>query len=644
MATFNHISGAEPSTVTFKAATVTQTRNSSVMHQEIISIGDPDSSLAIGAVLNTDPASTAWGLVTRDVRYSTIVSVAAMPANSSLVQVSAFSAALISSAAVAANSSALNVRVVGGASSAADFKVTTTPVSTGWVKQAGFSVDSSNYLNVNASFTGSTIVTVSTIVGVVTVRPESTANSSAYLAVRLTDGTAFAALQADYVHGSSLTPSTIAAPSLLYRASSTTPPPVSTSDLFAVAWGTLNGAGVQTLVTSSGESVMDSSTPSVKVSIVSGAAAGSTGPLTVRQLLDSSGGSVTAADSANNAIRVNVVAGAAGGSTIVTVSAFGAGMISSGVPAAGTSGLVVQQVGYVAPSTTVSVAAFPANSSLVQLNAIAAGYVSTAAAAANSSALNVRVVGHGSSAADFPVLISGNSTVVVSAFAAALISSGVPPAGTSGLVVQQVGYVAPSTTVSVAALPANSSQVEVRAFPVGVLSTATPATGSTGVSVYLANQSTIVTIAALPANTSNVAVTAFPSGLISSGAASSGSSAVNIRNVIDGIVTAVSTSAFAASTLFSLVASTAQQKYVTAYSFTSTDQTPTVLRFMSGSTVLWAVRMIAVSSGLTGANMATGPGGGGYLFRGNAGSSLSLNINGSSRAGWTVSVAYYLAP
>lgn len=72
MATFNHISGAEPSTITFKLATVTQTRNSSAMHQEILTIGDPDSSLALAAVLNAVPASTAWGVVVRQVGNSSI--------------------------------------------------------------------------------------------------------------------------------------------------------------------------------------------------------------------------------------------------------------------------------------------------------------------------------------------------------------------------------------------------------------------------------------------------------------------------------------------------------------------------------------------------------------------------------------------
>lgn len=65
MPTFNHIGGAEPSTLTFKVATVSQTINSSVMHKEVLVLGDPDTSNAIAAVLNTTPASTAWALVTR---------------------------------------------------------------------------------------------------------------------------------------------------------------------------------------------------------------------------------------------------------------------------------------------------------------------------------------------------------------------------------------------------------------------------------------------------------------------------------------------------------------------------------------------------------------------------------------------------
>jgi hypothetical protein len=154
VATFNHIGGQEPSTVSFKVATVTQTRNSSVMHQEILSIGDPDSSAAIAAVVNTAPGSTAWGVVVRDVatRYN-IGSTAAdnavlMSGNSTVVQ-------------------GTNPWVV-------------SPNSTAWVKNAGLSVDSSNALNVKLD--GSTAITIGSIaVGAGRLNIGSTAADNAVL-------------------------------------------------------------------------------------------------------------------------------------------------------------------------------------------------------------------------------------------------------------------------------------------------------------------------------------------------------------------------------------------------------------------------------------------------------------------------------
>lgn len=72
---FDHISGAEPSTVTFKAATISMLRNSSKMHQEIISIGDRVSSLGIAVVTDTDPDSTAFGLAVRIAGAPTVAAV-----------------------------------------------------------------------------------------------------------------------------------------------------------------------------------------------------------------------------------------------------------------------------------------------------------------------------------------------------------------------------------------------------------------------------------------------------------------------------------------------------------------------------------------------------------------------------------------
>jgi len=159
MATFSHISGAEPSTITFKARTIAITQNSSVMQQEIISLGDPDTSNAVAAILNTAPASTAWGLATRPVGYSTTVQVSSVggivqiQGNSTVV----FAAGLISSAVPAGNSSGLTVRPVWSSTN------TDQPVS---AAQSGtWTVSQSNF---------STTVQVSSVAGTVKVDQVST--------------------------------------------------------------------------------------------------------------------------------------------------------------------------------------------------------------------------------------------------------------------------------------------------------------------------------------------------------------------------------------------------------------------------------------------------------------------------------------
>jgi hypothetical protein len=78
MPTHAKIDGAEPSTVTFSVATVQIDRGGDVQDQEILCLGDPDTSNALAAVLNDAPASTAWGLVTRLVGYSTTVNVSSL--------------------------------------------------------------------------------------------------------------------------------------------------------------------------------------------------------------------------------------------------------------------------------------------------------------------------------------------------------------------------------------------------------------------------------------------------------------------------------------------------------------------------------------------------------------------------------------
>lgn len=280
MATFNHVSGQEPSTVTFKLATVTQTRNSSVMHQEIMALGDPDSSAAIAAVLNAVPASTAWGLVIRQVGNSSIQgnstvaplagsTWATRPIQSSAADLQMTATQGTSPWVIAGNST---VAPLAGStwatrpiqSSAADLQMTATPVagstwrtqpgSTLWASSAGFHFDGAGALQT----VGSTV-------------------STGFTAVRISDGSTWVV---DYAQASTFTSTAVAGGVNFLRAGVAA---VASTDVFVMPWGSTLGHQVVTVT-------------------------------------DSSNAIVHPGDSANNALRVNVVAGAAGGSTIVTVS------------------------------------------------------------------------------------------------------------------------------------------------------------------------------------------------------------------------------------------------------------------------------------------------------------------------------------
>lgn len=63
--TYGNIGLAEPSTITKVVASVVVARGSTNEHQEILVIGDPQTSLNLATVTDTTPASSAMGLVTR---------------------------------------------------------------------------------------------------------------------------------------------------------------------------------------------------------------------------------------------------------------------------------------------------------------------------------------------------------------------------------------------------------------------------------------------------------------------------------------------------------------------------------------------------------------------------------------------------
>lgn len=62
---FGNIAGQEPSTVTFRVGTVTIARGSTNEQQEILVVGDPQTSNALARVVAAEPASTEFGLITR---------------------------------------------------------------------------------------------------------------------------------------------------------------------------------------------------------------------------------------------------------------------------------------------------------------------------------------------------------------------------------------------------------------------------------------------------------------------------------------------------------------------------------------------------------------------------------------------------
>jgi hypothetical protein len=129
-------------------------------------------------------------------------------------------------------------------------------------------------------------------------------------------------------------------------------------------------------------------------------------------------------------------------------------------------------------------------------------------------------------------------------------------------------------------------------------------------------------------------------------APSSGSSGLVVRPVIDAIQSTGSTAFFGGggnSTIFTLQSSAAAiRAYVTAYSFTSTNQTPFTIGFYSSANLMAPIKLAAISSAVTGVNLAVSAPA--YLFRTEAAAALSLRIDQSSRTGDVGWVSWYLAP
>lgn len=221
-----------------------------------------------------------------------------------------------------------------------------------------------------------------------------------------------------------------------------------------------------------------------------------------------------------------------------------------------------------------------------------------------------------STAADNPVSVAGYSTIVSVANQVKVVNS---TAADFQAVVQPLA----GSTWSVR--PVQSSQADLRM-------TAYQSTAA-DLQVTVAGYSTVVSVAA------------FPAGLLSSAAGSSNSSALLVRPIIDAILTTGSTNAFGASTSLSIQSSgAALRSHVVAYSILSTNAGPHKVKFYSSGTMLWPTIFAAVSSAVSGANLAVSAPA--YLFRSNPGEALTLQLGGgaSTIAGYQVGVSYFRAP
>lgn len=289
MATFSKIDGAEPSTVTFSLASVTQDRNGVTAHQEIVTLGGSESTLAIAQVRAAEPTSTEWALAVRQVGLSTqalrVTQSTAADLNAAVIQGSTNWSVQVSTGAISVStgsitvhqgSTVFSVQVSTGAISVSTGSVTVHQGSTNFsvqvstvqgaviVRSSAANALITAYqstaadLNVTAAQGGtwnigtvSAVTAVSSLAGVVriagnnaadgivhvgdstnaalrvnvvawaaggstivTVNGNASSNSSLYLPVRLTNGTAFLTPSQDYADGS--TASNLAGPVLTF--------------------------------------------------------------------------------------------------------------------------------------------------------------------------------------------------------------------------------------------------------------------------------------------------------------------------------------------------------------------------------------------------------------------------------------------
>ena len=700
MATFSNIGLQEPSTITNRVAAVTITRGSTAEQQEILVLGDAESSIGLARVVAATPDSTMYGLVVRQVgahavsQASTVWEVQSAQSGAWTVR-----ATLSSTGAdnPVAQSGAWTVRA-NMSSTAADNPVTVSgystivsigagtittvsslagivavrPSDTSWASSAGFHFDSSGALNIAGTFSASTTVNVSSVSGVVNVQQNSTVWQ-----VQVGGYSTIVSIGA----GTITTVSSLAG-IVAVRPSDTNW--ASSAGFHFDSSGALNIAGTF------------SASTTVNVSSVSGV-------VNVQQnstvwQVQVGGYSTIVSIGAGTITTVSSVAGIV--LTQLSDRDFSTNVVAvlGAAPASTTYGVVVRQVGFVAASTTMQVSSVAGvvnvqqnstvwqvqvggYSTIVSVAALPAGMLSTSAPATGDTGLFVRQIGFVAYSTTV-TLGAGNSSVIITSGVITTVSSvaGVVNVAQNSTVwqVQVGGY---STIVAVSSiggivlsqLSDRDNSTKVAAVLGGAPASTTyglvvrEVNYSTIVSIGSGNSSVIVTSGTITTVTTVATVTTVSSlaGVVkvqqnstvwavqaaafdglgnalesSTSAPSSGARGLVVRQVI-GPMLSYAASTTGQSSLTTIVSSQAASKaFVYALSITSTLAGPVYWGFYDGVTLKWTGVLAAPSSAISGVNLAVSPPA--YLFSASTGAALSFNVE-TSNAGLRVSAAYWVS-
>src|SRR3990167_6853968 len=351
--TFTNLALEEPSTVTARVAAVTIARGSTDEQQEILCLGDGQSSLGIAVVTDTTPASTAFGLVVRE----------AVAQSTGPFAISSISGPVI------IRSSAADALVSVYQSSAADLNVTVAgyvaPSTTITVRQSTYT-DLHGLMRIGDRDASTQVATVTNT------DPASTAYALAVRQVGVNPGSTT-------VNVSSL------AGAVIVRSSAA----ALLASVYQSTAADLNVTVAGYVAPSTTITVRQSTAADLNVTVAGDSTTANVSSLAGRVAIagfHAVAGIVNVTDSTETAIRVNVVAGAAGGSTVVTIS---------------TGSVRVHQS--TAADLNVTVAGY---STTVNISSLAGPVI------VRSSAADQLVSVYQSTAADLNVTVAGYSTTV----------------------------------------------------------------------------------------------------------------------------------------------------------------------------------------------------------------------------------------